>query len=179
VVLGLGLLAIFVAAFRSQDTDAGSHWYQLVDGLQYSTQSFYEALRAELDLWKIPSATVMLIEHPEGHPVLSAKRLYLRVRRNDLIFDVCFAEFGRGCFVSWWLIEPPGCLARAASVPFLGVPFRSFVRPTYYRIDTQIMFQDVVHAAVLKVLDDLIKVNNLKDLTVEQRKPIMKEFFKR
>jgi hypothetical protein len=41
------------------------------------------------------------------------------------------------------------------------------------------MFQDVVHAAVLKVLDDLIKVNNLKDLTVEQRKPIMKEFFKR
>jgi hypothetical protein len=179
IVLGIGMLFVLVLAFKSQDTDALSHWYQLIDGLQYSTQTFYEELDKELELRKIPKVHARRFEHPEGAPYVSPNRLYLRVQRDDLIFDVCFAEFGRACFVSWWLIDPPGCFARFAGIPFLGIPFRPFIRPTYYRIDTQLMFQDVVHAAVLKVLDDLIKVNNLKELTVEQRKPIMKEFFKR
>ena len=157
-----------------------SHWYQLIDGLQYSTKDFYEELGKEVESWNIPKGTMLKVEHSEGSAIFSPKRLYFRVQRDDLIFDICGAEFGRGFFVSWWLVMPPGCLMTLATLPGIGLLFRPFMkRFTYYRIDTQLMFQDVVHAAVLKVLDDLIKVNNLKELTVEQRKPIMKEFFKR
>lgn len=157
-----------------------SHWYQLIDGLQYSTEEFYKELRTEVETWKIPKATLSRVEHPEGHPIFSSKRLYFRVQRDDLVFDICGAEFGRGFFVSWWLVMPPGCLMTLASIPGLGLLLRPFMkRFTYYRIDTQLMFQDVVHAAVLKVLDDLIQVKELKPLTAEQRKPVMKEFFKR
>src|SRR5437879_936143 len=104
VMFVLGIVFIIARALSSQDVEAVSHWYQLVDGLQYSTESFYEELRNEVDLWKIPNATVLQVEHPEGDPLFSAKRLYFRVQRNELIFDICGAKFGRGFFVSWWLI---------------------------------------------------------------------------
>lgn len=38
--------------------------------------------------------------------MLSAKREYLRVEREQLQFDICGAPFGTGFFTSWWLAEP-------------------------------------------------------------------------
>jgi len=157
-----------------------SHWYQLIDGLQYSTKEFYGQLKGEVESWKIPRARIGEVEHPETGGLFGTKRLYFRVDRDEYIFDICFSEFGRGCFVSWWLVTNPGCLTSLAEIPGLGFIIKRFIKDlTYYRIDTQLMFRDVVHACVLKIVDDLIKVNNLKELTVEERKPIMKEFFKR
>jgi hypothetical protein len=157
-----------------------SHWYKLIDGLQLSTEEFCKMLQCEVESWDIPRAKIDEVEHSEAGTVLGAKRLYLRVYRDGYIFDVCFSQFGRGCFVSWWLVTNSGCFGLLAEIPFLGLPFRFFVKKlTYYRIDAAIAFQEVVHACVLKMVDDLIEVNSLQSLTIEQRKPIMSEFFKR
>lgn len=157
-----------------------SHWYQLIDGLQCSTSDFYAKLREELKSWEIPRARMRDVEHSETGGMFGAKRLYFRVERDEYVFDICFSKFGRGCFVSWWLVTNPGCLTSLSAIPGVGLIIQRFIKDlTYYRVDTQLMFRDVVHACVLKLVDDLIKVNNLKELTVEERKPIMKEFFKR
>jgi hypothetical protein len=105
-----------------------SHWYQLIDGLQYSTKDFYEELGKEVESWKIPKGTTLKVEHSEGSALFSPKRLYFRVQRDDLIFDVCGAEFGRGFFVSWWLVMPPGCLMSLATLPGIGLLFRPFMK---------------------------------------------------
>ncbi len=46
----------------------------------------------------------------EGERPLSGKRIYLRVSREGLNFDICAAPFGTGYFFSWWLARIPRVL---------------------------------------------------------------------
>lgn len=65
-------------------------------------------------------------------------------------------------------------------VPLLGKLWeRWFVPVTYFRIDSQTMFRSAVHAAVMEVIDSLTQTKGLKALTEDERKPIMKEFFRK
>ncbi|MBI3818857.1 MAG: hypothetical protein HY286_09230 [Planctomycetes bacterium] len=150
------------------------HWYQLLDGLQHSSQDFYDSLEAAIERREIPKSIRSRIEFPEGGP-FSTKRLYLRVVRDEYTFDLCAAPFGTGFFVSWWLFTAPGCLA---SLPIIGPVIRFFVKPlTYYRVDTALMFQSAVHTCVQEVLDQLTTAKGIRALTELERKPIMREFF--
>ena len=81
-----------------------SHWYQLIEGLQESSQQFYFLLEHAINERQIPNIDISRIDHREGG-ALSAKREYLRVRRKEYLFDVCAAPFGNGFFISWWLGE--------------------------------------------------------------------------
>ncbi|MBN1516382.1 hypothetical protein JXA32_07415 [Candidatus Sumerlaeota bacterium] len=74
---------------------------------------------------------------------------------NDLALYIC----------SIFLIGPV--------LKFLLLPF------TYYRCDTEAMFQKGVHTAVLETVDYLTGQNNLPQLPDDQRKPIMRDFFRR
>jgi hypothetical protein len=152
-----------------------SHWYHLTEGLQCSSKAFYDAVEQAINRRKLPDVHVSRVDHFEGS-LFSSKREYLRVRRKEHIFDICAAPFGPGAFfVSWWLGEmPTGCLAILA--PFLS----RFLRPiTYYKLDTALMFQESVHAAVLEILDGATKAKGLRALSEMDRKPILSGFFSR
>ena len=84
-----------------------SHWYNLVAGFQYSAQDYYAQLEQALQPHQIPDVSVSRIEYREGG-VFSAKRVYLRIQRDRLVFDICGAPFGTGFFFSWWLGELRG-----------------------------------------------------------------------
>ncbi|MBE7486988.1 hypothetical protein HS121_01850 [bacterium] len=51
--------------------------------------------------------------------------------------------------------------------------------PTYFEIDTALMFQSVVHSSVMEVMDSLTDAKGIPRLTELERKPIMREFFQR
>jgi hypothetical protein len=210
-----------------------SHWYQLVDGLAYSSQDFYAALTDALEKRGIPDVKVSQVEHTE-EGALSGVRLYLRVERKELTFDVCAAPFGRGFFVSWWLVRLIGAWIGYAvflliggmalwgfllkvsgpflgtflmlvlgpmlllgfgivirrgffeienevlAVPILGAIYNRIFKPfTYYRTDTELMFQSAVHAAVLEVLDGITTAKGMRALSELERKPILREFYGR
>ncbi len=153
-----------------------SHWYQLIEGLQASPMEFYTAVERAVEQRQIPDARRSRVDWREGG-LLSAKREYLRVARKQYIFDICGAPFGNGFFVSWWLGEPEGCLT---GFPFLGPVLEFLGQPrTYYQIDTALMFQSVVHTAVLEVVDGLTTAKGLRALSESERKPILREFFQR
>lgn len=156
-----------------------SHWYTLIDGLQKSPKEFYETLSVDIADRKIPKAKTSDVSFAEGG-LLSGKRQYLRVKRGEHIFDICAAPFGRGFFVSWWLVVAE---SRLLSIPLLGLLFRLlkwlFKRPTYYSVDTALMFQSAVHGAVLGVIDDATTAKGLRALSETERKPIMKDFLSR
>lgn len=88
-----------------------SHWYHLVDGLSASARDFYDAVEAKLQAQAIPYVETAHVEWQEGG-LGSPHRLYLRVRRDRLVFDICAAPFGKGYFVSWWLVHTPDPLGR-------------------------------------------------------------------
>lgn len=164
-----------------------SHWYQRFEGFHIEPKAFYDTLGRAIEKRKIPDSSMQQIECHEGG-VLSAKRLYLRVHRKDHYFDICGAPFGNGFFISWWLINEPsgclsGCLISLTPLPWVGAVARFFLELffpyTYYRIDTELMFQSAVHSAVLDVVDRITEARGIRALSESERKPIMREFTER
>jgi hypothetical protein len=66
------------------------------------------------------------------------------------------------------------------NVPIIGPIYElSFRLTTYYKIDTALMFQESVHAAVLESIDQIIKANGIRALSELERKPILTNLLKR
>ena len=156
-----------------------SNWNTMIEGLDLSPKEFYSALKEAIDSKQVPDTKKTSVMWGEGG-MLSAKREYLRVRRKEHAFDICCAPFGNGTFFSWWLGEvPSGFLAFLYSIPFLGwlaYFFEKFFKPdTYYKIDTMMMFQSLVHSAVLEVIDQHTNEKGLKPIDGDDRKPHMKD----
>jgi hypothetical protein len=76
--------------------------------------------------------------------------------------------------------NPMGIEDTILDIPVLGPIYERLFRPaTYYKIDTALMFQSAVHAAVMQVVDAITQGQGIRALSEEQRKPIMREFFQR
>lgn len=158
----------------AKDMAVISHWHHLMEGLQESPQQFYSSLDSAIKIREIPNSKLSRVDYKEGG-LLSAKREYFRVIRREHVFDICAAPFGNSFFVSWWLAESQGCLSL---IPFIG-PLLVKAKPdTYFRHDTAIMFQELVHSAVLQVIDGITKTKGLRALSENERKPTMRGFLK-
>jgi len=131
-----------------------AHWYARLDTFSYSTQQFYERLCAEIGRRQMPDVRMIRIALPEGS-ILSSHRVYLRLTRDKLTFDLCAAPFGIDFFVSWWLVTNPGCVQGCLSV----IPIFALLssRTTYWEEDTALMFRDSVHQCVLESIDAIMK----------------------
>ena len=82
------------------------HWYVLLREFETSTNDFYNSIQVALDAHQLAGLECFRIEYAEGG-VLSARRQYLRMRRERLIFDVCSAPFGTTWFFSSRFSEFP------------------------------------------------------------------------
>lgn len=155
-----------------------SRWHTMIEGLQASPKDFFSSVEAAIKEKQLQGAKISRIKQQEGG-VFSAHRDYLRVQRDELIYDLCGAPYGNGFFVSWWLgRKESGFWALLSSVPLVSLLARRMVKPvTYYKLDTASMFQSLVHSAVLGVVDDMTNRNGLKLLADSERKPVMKDFF--
>jgi hypothetical protein len=89
----------FYRFFRPKRVVVQEHWYVPLLDFHISTQDFYRAVEQELAERKVPDLEISRVEFAEGG-VLSAKREYLRLRRERLVFDICSAPFGTSWFFS-------------------------------------------------------------------------------
>ena len=83
-----------------------SHWYTVVDGVQFSAQDFYDSVLDELAVRKLPQLKSSRVEYHEGG-MLSDKRIYLRLARERYAFDICAAPCGEEYFFSVRFVEVP------------------------------------------------------------------------
>lgn len=157
-----------------------SHWYHLIEEFQQSSQEFYASVEEAVKRRKVPNLRLSRVIHKEGG-VLSAKREYLRVERKEYIFDICAAPFANGFFISWWLGECPSAFwSLILSIPYIGEMLRNIFKPlTYYQMDAALMFQELVRAGVLEVLDGLTKAKGVRALSENERKPILRDLYQR
>ncbi len=81
-------------------------WLVPLDNFEFSSATFYEMIEKELNVRKVPGLEITRVELSEGGP-LSAKRQYLRLRRERLAFDICAAPFGTSYFFSFRSVELP------------------------------------------------------------------------
>jgi hypothetical protein len=162
----------------SSTTEVISRWSTLIENFQMSPQDFYAQISIAVEKRRIPDAKIERIQIKEGN-FLSAKREYLSIScKKDFYFAICGAPFGTGFFVSWWLLDPPDGLLSAVFSTTAALA-KAFVKPwTYYRVDAATMFQTATHTAILEVVDAMTTAQGLKGLSADERKPIMREFFK-
>lgn len=106
-------------------TNLIDHWYVLLPDFQASTTEFYRSVEEELVKKLVPDMELSKVEFPEGN-VLSARRIYLRMRRERLVFDVCSAPFGTAWFFSCRFAEIPLLLRVWELVAILGTGFGVF-----------------------------------------------------
>ena len=76
-----------------------NHWIAFADNFQISPSEFYAELKAELLSRKVPKMLMAEVTCPEGG-LLSENRIYLRMQRERILFDICAAPFGTGFFFS-------------------------------------------------------------------------------
>ncbi len=92
-----------------------SHWSTLIENLQASPLEFYQSVETALQRRQVPETKNDRVDYKEAG-LLSAKREYLHVVREKLVFDICGAPFGTGFFVSWWLAEAKPMLSPVARI---------------------------------------------------------------
>jgi len=155
-----------------------SHWNTLIEGLAVSPKEFFTSVEQAIETRLVPDTKRSRVDWKEGG-IFSSKREYLRVLRKKHAFDICGAPFGNGFFISWWLGEIPSVFWQfMLMIPVAGPIMEKWFRPTtYYNVDTAIMFQNLIHSAVLEVVDSLTTTNGLKVLSEPDRKPKMRDFF--
>ena len=83
--------------------------HKLIDGMDSSPEEFYSAIESDLVQRQVPGLEITREEFAEGG-LLSAKRVYLRMRRERLVFDICSAPFGKAWFFSYRFALIPACI---------------------------------------------------------------------
>lgn len=155
------------------------HWHKTVPGLLISTTDLYNLVEKKLGEWKVPNLRISRVEVQEGW-AFSDKRLYFRVQRDSLAFDIFAAPFGGGTFVSTWLWRDPSIvLTFLGWIPFVGLRLVKWLDPvTYYALDTATLFQEITHNAVLETLDELTANGGLPRIPEGERRPVMGDLYK-
>ena len=95
--------------FFQKKAEVLEHWISFAEEFQFSSAEFYAAVEKELDARKVPGLEKSRIEFAEGG-LLSDKRVYLRMLRERMVFDVCAAPFGTRYFFSCRMAEIPSVI---------------------------------------------------------------------
>jgi hypothetical protein len=115
VVVGLTALTVLLATapeaaidvepllggLNRQPSHVLRHWYAYVEDFSTSPQEFYSSVEAEIGRRNLPKVEVCYLNRSEGNVLVSPRRLYLRLRQTDTLFDLCAAPFGTGFFFSF------------------------------------------------------------------------------
>jgi hypothetical protein len=63
------------------------------------------------------------------------------------------------------------------AIPLIGWIYeRIFAPPTFYSVDTALMFQEAIHKAVLEVIDCMTTNKGIRALSEAERKPVIRRF---
>ncbi|NBV25447.1 MAG: hypothetical protein EBS05_26485 [Proteobacteria bacterium] len=179
---------------------AGAEWRAIREGSILSPERLYLNIQRERLLFVLCAA-------PFGNSFFVSCRL-LDYRSGANLFDYLFGiafllSLGFGVLTQYGLI--PGLftlglivtlfwsLFRQAvsvggewlddvivDVPVIGPIYESLFRPdTYFRRDTAEMFRQLTHNAVLQAIDEMTTQKGIRGLTEEERKPVVRNLYRR
>lgn len=162
----------FIKSYKFfSETETGpkllGNWEHTVLGLQYSVQDFYRALEIVIRNMQIPNIKIEYVTYPESG-VFSPRRIYQRIIRKDIYFDICAAPLGINFFVSYRLFQKQGFLGNLfVKVPVIGDMVKGARTKTLYEEDIVKNLQKIVQECVLKTLNE---ITNPKGIRNQNRK---------
>lgn len=157
-----------------------SHWNTFIDGLSFSSDTFYEYLKGVITSRELKGVSIDKVQFAQTS-IISARRLYLRVKNGTLTYYICAAPYGQGFFVSSWLINRiPVMKWLMLKIPFFGKGLANFFFPeTFYTVDTTNMYLTVIHGSIVNTVNHIVEEGGKRPLPEFASKPIMRDYFKR
>jgi hypothetical protein len=103
-------------------------WRHLFDDLQLEPSEIYAVIKDAVARRDVPDVNFSQVVYREAG-FFSAGRAYLRVSRENHVFDICASPYGRGFFVSWHLAEarPSPIWPTLAAAFYLSLLYLFFV----------------------------------------------------
>lgn len=161
----LAILAIIVLG--KTPVTIKNNWQTFVDGLQISTDDFYNLVKTGLKERQINHVDVAQESFLEKH-IFSARRMYLRVIQDEYVFYICSAPYGTGTFFSSWLcIKDERFINKIPILSKLAGKDRN--NKTFYQMDTESMFRSSVHTTVIEAVNSLTEARGKRGLTELER----------
>ena len=161
-VLVMICIGIYNSATEVEMEDT-PYFHNHFDKVQFSITEFYTAIGELLIDKQIPGLRISIISRLEGG-VFSPGRLYLRIRRKNMIIEVCSFHFGTGSFVSCRSGSRPGF--KKAIFGGKGLADKTldllYYQETYYRADQQTMFKKIVNGAIGEVVASVRSTHSKK-----------------
>lgn len=158
VVLAYTLIKVNSRSIKVVD----SHWHYMFETIPFTPLEFYESVEKMVSAKEIEGLTYTNIKHSE-RGLLSANRVYLRIKFREYMMDICAAPFAKeSFFVSWWLGDAGVTLRDyLMAIPVIGRLF-SRREKTFYEKDTEIMFKETVARCVKDTIEELTKEKGLR-----------------
>ena len=146
-----------------------SHWSHFFREFKVSSDMFYTELEKNIQTHAMPHTELQRVTHKEGG-MLSASRVYFRIKHGDIVFDICASPFGNDFFISWWLYETAGplrtLLKRTKVGDFLNA---RAAKRTFYQIDEEEMFRSCAHECILETITKVSEGKGFTQLTDAQK----------
>lgn len=163
-----------------QGTEIVSQWRTFIDGLSYSPQTFYGYLEGVIKSRDLDNVRTSIVFFSESS-MISGRRAYLKIKRKNLTYYICAAPYGQGFFISSWLLRRHPLLKwLIMKIPIIGTPLAQYLFPvTFYTVDTTSMYLTVIHDALIGTVNHIAKERGKRELSREDSKPIVKDFFNR
>jgi len=153
IIVFILLIVILIIAFGKTPVTIKGHWKHFYDNIQFPTTDFYEQVKQGLIERRIEGLQFGKESFLESH-ILSGRRVYLAIKEHEYIFYICAAPFGTGTFVSWWLcIKDESIINKIPILNKLAGKDRN--NKSFYQMDTEAMYQSVIHSTVAEVADKL------------------------
>ena len=167
-IIILIILVVLILAVQSSPTTPRSNWHHTFVNLKFSSQEFYQAVEESVKKHEIPDVSFSRVTHSQGG-VFGTRREYLRISRDEYIFDICAAPFGNDFFVSWWMGEAVRNVI--AKIPVINtIAGKNPKYKTYYQADTEAMFRGSVSQGVQEAIDQMTSTKGLRALSESDRR---------
>lgn len=164
-ISALILILYFIIRHRRNIGAIHSNKCHYFNNVQVSSQEFYSTLEDIIKDRQMPGAKMSRVEYHQRY-IFSNKREYLRIERDDDIFDLCAAPFGTGFFISYWHGEPKKRIREMAlKMPFLGTAVEGWQGKTFYQIDTASMFKACVKDGIIEAIEQITTAKGVRGLS--------------
>lgn len=145
-------------------------WHHTFPNTKLSTADFYEAVKNAVKEKGVVSVSSFELSFAENR-FSPMTRNYLRVTKGNQMVLICLAPFGTDTFVSWWSGTTNEIVRDIISrIPVIGMRMvLFFYHKTFYEMDTDTMFRDMVQGVVKQVITNMADTHGLRGLSELQR----------
>lgn len=161
------LLIVILLRTFGRKKEVLSNWSHYFDYFQFSTEDFYKEVTRHIMNRNIPEVYFNTHERRESTTNFFNNRMYLRITTSGYIFDICAAPYGKGYFVSWWLLQDTPFFKRLLlNIPLLG---SIIYKKTLFQIDCETMFRTCIHLAIQDAIKEMSEAQGYRTLTDSEK----------